>query len=395
MKNIKIALATLTFLISSCIEEYKMPTYATNDFEPELVIQGYILSNDESLVYLSMTEPVYNESEPIPITNAQINIIGQNGYESKVAEYHEERDCYIIDAEQLSQETLYALRVELNGEIYQSDFSSIIDSPEIDEVTYKEHEDGISIHLTTHADLEESRYYMWGYEEDWEFHAEVDLLRPQNGILIYEKSKYTFDDPEVNPYYYCWGHQNSSNIFIYTTSNLQENTVKDKELLRIPVDDIRISYIYSILVKQWSLTPEAFIYYQTLEKMTENSGGLFQVMPSELRGNISCISNPDIKVRGYITFSNVKMKRIFIYASEFETLVPTYENCSPAIPPNPPYTGWAMSWLNLIGNYGAAVMSYTGNIDINSVLYTNTCVDCRQTKGATKKRPDFWPNNHE
>ena len=137
MKNIKIALATLTLLITSCIEEYKMPTYAANDFEPELVIQGYILSDDESLVYLSMTEPVYNESESIPITNAKVNIIGQNGYESKTAEYHEERDCYIIDTEQLSQETLYALRVELDGEVYQSDFLSVIDSPEIDEVTYK------------------------------------------------------------------------------------------------------------------------------------------------------------------------------------------------------------------------------------------------------------------
>ena len=387
------------FLIScfspSCIEEYKMPTYATNDFEPELVIQGYILSNDESLVYLSMTEPVYNESEPIPITNAQLNIIGQNGYESKAAEYHEERDCYIIDTEQLSQETLYALRVELDGEVYQSDFLSIIDSPEIDEVTYKEHEDGISIHLTTYADLEESRYYMWGYEEDWEFHADLDLLARQSGTFIYDNYKYTFDDFGMNPYYYCWSHQNSSNIFIHSTNDLQENTIKDKELLRISIDDIRISYIYSILVKQWALTSEAYTYYHTLESMTENSGGLFQVMPSELRGNIFCISNSDIKVRGYITSSNVKTKRIFIYASEFETLVPTYENCSFAFPPAPLYLGWELSWRDQISNKGSVVLTYSEKIDANSILYSNTCVDCRQTAGATKKRPDFWPNDHE
>ena len=395
MKNIKITLATLTLLITSCIEEYKMPTYAANDFEPELVIQGYILSGEESLVYLSMTEPVYNESESIPITNAKVNIIGQNGYESKTAEYHEERDCYIIDTEQLSQETLYALRVELDGEVYQSDFSSIIDSPEIDEVTYKEHEDGISIHLTTHANLEESRYYMWGYEEDWEFHADLDLHVLQNGTFIYDNYKYTFDDFGTNPYYYCWSHRNSYNIFLHSTNDLQENTIKDKELLRIPTDDIRISYIYSILVKQWSLTPEAYTYYHTLESMTENSGGLFQVMPSELRGNVSCISNPDIKVRGYIISSNVKTKRIFIYASEFETLVPTYENCSFAFPPNPLYLGWELSWRDQINNKGSVVLTYSDKIDANSLLYSSTCVDCRQTAGATKKRPDFWPNNHE
>ncbi len=387
------------FLIScfspSCIEEYKMPTYATNDFEPELVIQGYILSGEESLVYLSMTQPVYHEGIPIPIPNAKVNIIGQNGYESKPAEFHQDRNCYIIDTERLSPETLYALRVELEGEVYQSDFSTIIDSPEIDEVTYKEYEDGVSIHLTTHADREDSRYYMWGYEEDWEFHAEVNLLNPQNGFFIYDKDRYTFDDSGKNPYYYCWKHQNSSNIFIYTTNKLQENTVKDMELVRIPADDIRISYIYSILVKQWSLTPEAYTYYQTLENMTENSGSLFQVMPSELRGNVACISNSDIGVRGYITFANVKTKRIFIYASEFETLVPIHEKCSQQLPPYPAYSGWEQSWIEQIGTKGAVIFSYGGNIESSSILYSRDCVDCRAVEGATKKRPDFWPNDHE
>ena len=175
-----------------------MPTYATNDFEPELVIQGYILSNDESLVYLSMTEPVYNESEPIPITNAKVNIIGRNGYESKVAEYHEERDCYIIDTEQLSQETLYALRVELDGEVYQSYFLSIVDSPGIDEVTYKEHDDGISIHVSTYATSDDLNFYMWSFEEDWEFHAEYDFLR-LDGTPIYNHDKYSLENLEKNP----------------------------------------------------------------------------------------------------------------------------------------------------------------------------------------------------
>ena len=54
-----------------------------------------------------------------------------------------------------------------------------------------------------------------------------------------------------------------------------------------------------------------------------------------------------------------------------------------------------MSWMDQVNYYGAVVLSKLGNIDNNSILYSNTCVDCTQTESATKKRPDFWPNNHE
>jgi len=36
-----------------------------------------------------------------------------------------------------------------------------------------------------------------------------------------------------------------------------------------------------------------------------------------------------------------------------------------------------------------------GLSDRNALIYNWFCVDCRRMKGATKKRPDFWPNNHE
>ena len=388
-------LLLMSLMLASCVEEYTMPNFASDDFKPELVIQGYVLSGEESFIYLSETEPVYNELPSIPIKHAKIHIIGQNGYESQQAQYDAEDNRYVIAAETLPENSLYAVRVELDGKIYQSNFSAIIDSPEIDEVSYKEEEYGISINVSTYATKDDSPHYMWSYEEDWEFHASIDLLVPQGGVFLYNKNKYTFENPKKNPYYYCWGHQNSSNIHIYSTGNLMQNTVKDKHILSIPADDIRISYIYSILMKQWSLTPEAYIYFQTLEKMTEESGGLFQVMPSELQGNVSCVSNPEVKVRGYITFANVKTKRLFIYASDFKDIAPEYDNCSVNLPPNPIYSGWQLGWMDHINYYGSVVFTKEGIIDLNSVLYSNTCVDCRETKGATKKRPDFWPNNHE
>ena len=49
-----------------------------------------------------------------------------------------------------------------------------------------------------------------------------------------------------------------------------------------------------------------------------------------------------------------------------------------------------------INKNGAVVFTEYGLMDETSSLkYRKECVDCRQTAGATKKRPDFWPNNHE
>jgi hypothetical protein len=48
---------------------------------------------------------------------------------------------------------------------------------------------------------------------------------------------------------------------------------------------------------------------------------------------------------------------------------------------------WASPWV---------IMAKDGNpYDKDALMYNWYCVDCRQTIGATKKRPDFWPNNHE
>ena len=165
------------------------------------------------------------------------------------------------------------------------------------------------------------------------------------------------------------------------------------KLLDIPIDDIRITYIYSILVKQWSLSDAAYNYYKTLKKFTEESGGLFGPMPTEITGNVSCISNPDKKARGYVIASNVKSKRHYIYRSDFKQIVPLYENCYWEWPGMHDY--WEAQWSDNIDKFGCIALSKSGKIDMDAILYSSECVDCRKTKGATKKRPDFWPNNHE
>ena len=393
MKNIFLAL-TIAFTFFSCVEEYKLPTTVSKEFESEIVIQGRILAGEESVIYVSYTNAFNQENTASPIVrNAQITIIGENGYQSDLAKYEPENNCYIIDTKNISTDSQYAIEVKLDDEVYHSEFLTIMESPDINEVTFKEKNDGISIHINTLANEEDSRYYMWSYEEDWEFHAEIDITRTPQEVPIYNENRYPLENPNVNPYYYCWMRAVSRNVHLYSTNELTENKVKDVKLTEIPIDDIRISYIYSILVKQWSLSDGAYNYYKTLKKYTEESGGLFAPMPAEIKGNVSCISNPGKKARGYVLASNVKSKRIFVYNTDFKDIVPQYEYCYMELPGQT--LNWELSWFQRVNEFGSVVLSKSGKIDVDARLYDKICVDCRQTKGATKKRPDFWPNNHE
>ena len=391
-------LGMVALLLIGCVEEYTLDTNSTT--ESDIVIQGRILSGDKSIIYVTRTQPLNSKESTESILNAQITIIGQNGYKSELAEFNIEKDCYIIDTEDLQDNTLYALQVEVENETYQSEFLSLLATPEIDNINYKERNDGISIHVSTHNDNDASRYYMWSYEEDWEFHAVLNILGLP-GIPVFNKKTYPDLVPggSKNPYLYCWKHAESSNIFIYSTEQLDENTVKDIELIRIPVDDIRISYIYSILVKQWSLNEKAFNYYRTLEKMTEESSGLFTPMPSEIKGNITCISSPSKKAHGFVLASEITTKRVFIYENQFEQIHSEYDYECIWKTPDDSRPTWYFDWVQAIQGNGAIAITTDGDLlgkdYLYNTLYSRECVDCRAEEGSTKKRPDFWPNDHE
>ena len=387
-----ILLFCLTTIALSCVDEYTIPEETAIEYETEIVIEGRILAGEESVIHLSYTTPINSEEETTDILNAQVYVIGQNGYRSEAAEFDIEDDCYVIDTRTLENNTLYAVEVTVDGDTYQSDFQSLLTSPEIDEVTWRENESSVSIYVTTLAEQTDSRHFMWSFEEDWEIHAEVDMRGNYDLIPIYKKEHYPDLTKTRNPYLYCWMHDVSRHILLHSSANLSENQVKNVKLHEIGIEDIRISYIYSILVKQWSLSDDAYRYFSTMKQYTEIDDGLFAPILSDFQGNIRCISNPDKRAHGYVLASNVTTKRIFIYEEDFKHMRSLYSEpfCLAKYDKDQPWgldpvEEWLSPW----------VIMRNIRTQLDEVLYTWSCVDCRHTVGATKKRPDFWPNDHE
>lgn len=387
----------LTTTAISCIDEYEIPQTAAVKYETEIMIAGRILGGDVSEFYLSYTTPLNSDEEAPDILNAEVHVVGQNGYRSEAAEFDIEENCYTVDTRALENNTHYAVEVTVDGDTFQSDFQPLLTAPEIDEVTWQENESSVSIYVTTLAEKDEPRNYMWTFEEDWEIHAEVDMRGYDIIKPIYNKEHYPDLTETHNPYYYGWMHDVSHKILMHSTSDLSENVIKDTKLHEIGIEDIRISYIYSILVKQWSLSDEAYNYYATLKRYTEKNEGLFTPILSDYQGNVSCLTNPKRRVHGYVLASNVKTKRIFIYEEDFKNMRSQYSHDLCMAKKRDVYP---QDFVALIGSYPWlspwVIMAPDADwYHKDATIYTWYCVDCRQTEGITKKRPDFWPNNHE
>ena len=96
-----ILLFCLTTIALSCIDEFTIPKTTATEYETEIVIEGRILAGEESMFHLTYTVPLNSEEEAPDILNAQVYIIGQNGFRSEAAEFNLEKDCYVIDTRAL------------------------------------------------------------------------------------------------------------------------------------------------------------------------------------------------------------------------------------------------------------------------------------------------------
>src|SRR6202035_1342987 len=97
----------------------------------------------------------------------------------------------------------------------------------------------------------------------------------------------------------------------------------------------KLSVEYSILVDQYALTQGAYQFLQEMKMNAEETGSIFDPQPSELNGNIHCLTNPAEEVIGYLSISSVQSSRIFISNSD----LPSWDYRSPCTldtvaPPN-------------------------------------------------------------
>lgn len=382
MKILKYLPCLLLTLLSGCVSEYNANLPATD--ENILIVEGDIVANTNSQFSLSKSFPLSVDKLPADYNDitATIVIVGSDGYRSESGS-RIGTGKYQIPVGELKSDVAYGIEIEYNGAKYTSIPATPLATPEIDELAWKQPvpKEEVTIHLSTQGDPEKFQYYMWNYAEDWEITAAFYtncFYDPMTGGMYQESP---------DPVYYCWKKYSSQKILIATTESQRENRILNYPLYKINPSDDRTSVLYSVLVKQRALSKEAYDYYQNLQKQNESMGGLFTPQPSEVQGNISCNTDPSRKVIGFVgVLKNTTEKRIFITTTEI-THPFSRSTCEA-------YDDEYFAELQLSSfadRYSAGFVPV--GMAIPEFWTQGKCADC-QKNGGTKKKPEFWPNDH-
>ena len=96
----------------------------------------------------------------------------------------------------------------------------------------------------------------------------------------------------------CWNTNHSTDILLASSANLGQDVINKFPVITIPNPDSRLNMKYSLLLEQYALTADAYKYWETIQKTSQQLGTLFDLQPAQLIGNIHSTSNPNEPVIG-------------------------------------------------------------------------------------------------
>jgi hypothetical protein len=376
----KLVYCCLTILLLCCKEKYDAPVnIPATGF---LVIEGFISASGPAELQISRTIPLADSATHINEMLAQVRLQGRDNSSYNFIENGPGK--YIINNLALNSSLQYRLYIKTReGKEYASDYVNVRIAPAIDSVGWVRENGGVQIYINTHDPKNNTWYYRWTTEETWEYHStyytSLDFLRNNREEIIGVKWRRPDMGRELK-LFTCWRDQNSTSLILGSSKKISIDSIH-KPLIYIEPRSWKLSVLYSVLIKQYALTREEYEFLDKMKKNSEETGSFFGRQPSELRGNIHCITNPSEPVIGFIGIANRQEKRIWIsrqelpdwqYAQDcFVKVIPVdsakfFSHLSPVTP---------VEW----GTGG--ILTYLG--------VSPSCVDC--TLRGVNVKPSFWP----
>lgn len=384
----------LALLISGCKKPFIPSVISQNN--SFLVIEGVInTGNDSTKIKLSRTVNL----------NDSVQTVAENGAKVYVeTDQHKRYDLTELSGgvyasaplkiQNVAKCRLHILTVK-NKE-YVSDYADNIITPPIDSITYDVKPAGLQLYGNTHDPQNKISYYRWEFDETWEYVSfyqsimkyENQQVVPRNGENIYR----------------CWISKPSHQIAVASSTGLTQAVINRQPLAFINQNSGKLALGYSMLLRQYALSKEAYEYWQKLKKNTEQLGGIFDAQPSEIRGNVHSTTDAEEPVIGYVSVCTVSSKRFIIGHSDIPLYTmfyfppPSEQYCADntKIIPLEPANTFQLRLIQTFGR-GDSVLIYPEGANGVLIGYSYApaeCVDCRaKMASGTNKRPAYWPNN--
>ena len=400
--NIKLRTIILTaisaYFLLSCVETFDFEN-EVETFDSALVIEARLTNELKNQRILLSRSFQLDTVLPTPERGATVKVIDnfQNEYlfqELELGNYTSVNAFVAVPNRE------YKLRITTeNGRKYSSNAVILTASTSIADIKIErgfndEGVEGMSFLVDTFDPTGNSRFYRYEYEETYK------IIAPRYSAyeIIFDQGSFFDYNLEIRPEQEktCYNTVKSNTIIQSSTLNFTEDRLDGFLARFINRDNFIISHRYSILIKQFVQSSEAYRFYETLKNLSESES-----QPGHIFGNVFSEENKEEIVLGYFEVSSIDMKRVYFNYSDFfpnEELPPYIVGCDSFIAPDlvsaslgtdppghPLYDHIAKGYQFFHTNDGSIVGDFLNGPE---VLVLPECGDC--TTLGSNKVPEFW-----
>jgi len=312
MKPDLIIIIVFILITCGCTTEFTPDIKEDKEF---LVVSGLITDQEISnKIFLSRSIPVGEPLSKGAVSGALVSVRDEEGTETYLTETSP--GTYSTDSTVFRGRIggSYALNVKLGDETYETDFIAMKPVPPITSLYYEKVvivsssdssrvDEGCRIYLDSSDPTGDCLFFRWSYVETWEYYI-----------------------PFPSDIYRCWATERSERIMIRNTSIFSQARISRLPVIFITNSTKRLNVNYSILVNQYSIDESEYYFWEKVQNIQENVGGLYDMTPMAIPGNIKCTSDPGQTVLGYFSVSAVSQKRLFV-KDKFLGLSLFYPSC--------------------------------------------------------------------
>lgn len=379
-----------TILLSSCIEEFdgNIP----QEKGKLLVVEGTIRSDTFNCFYLNYSLPIKPDSSYLQelwsegkqfetVKYADVTIHGTNG---SIYQLEGGWGFFYTNLAKLDPGVEYYLRIETDGDIYETIPEKPVATPDIDSIEHYQatKESTIDVLINTQK-MENTKYpiyYEWDMNETWE--VRPDYL----SVWYYDPVKRdVYTDFDLYPKR-GWKFVIGKETMVASTVHYANQQLQKYKLYGIAHTDERIFCNYSGLIMQRAISKGEYEYKLATIQTSSEMGGLFSPQASSFPTNIRCI-NGSKRAIGYVGVSlNDVKKRFYIRGNEVYKKRP--EKISEIIDINPSKKMYHDYWQS---NFG--ISKYEG--DPTRLLKVGWVplkyIDLKLRDDLFFEKPDYMP----
>ncbi len=385
------ALVAILIAAGSCIYPFHPDVKGSDS---RLVIEGSIVAGSTSVFKFSAVHPIGTPQTNSTTLSFTGYIEGEDGTRIQPSDTQDGTTLH-FDTADLPEGQRYRVHFEetRSQRVFESDWVEVCSAPVIDDLSYilDKNRGELDVALSMHC--QGQHYFRWSYTETWEYTANrrathyFDVQAAEQARDPLQGLKTFLNGENI---YYCWNSNESPEIKIFDTSEQSEDRFVDLEFHRIPRYDQRLQVLYRLDVRLEAMTREAYLYWKNIEDNSQNQGTIFSPTPSQMAGNIRCVSDPDIPVIGYVSACRQATARM--YYDNSEEFFCTYK----VIVNDEEVEDVQPRDFFLYNQNNSIVLNVEWDSPSGPHYYwvPRGCADCR-VKGGNKNKPADWPNNHK